>query len=72
LPPNQLIIVASDGVSLSELPGSTLLLLNHDAVEVDPIEGANLDTIDVAELDLPDSRVMYLAHLLRCVVANGY
>jgi hypothetical protein len=66
------VIVAPDGVSLTELAGSTLLLLDSDPTASDPIEGDTLDNLDVDEVELRDGRVFDLAHLVKWAVANGY
>jgi hypothetical protein len=51
---------------------SMLLTSDEAPAALYAIEGANLDTMDVAELDLPDSRVINLAHLAKWAIANGY
>jgi hypothetical protein len=68
------VVVAPDGVTLTELPGSTLLLLDADmfGADRDPIDGADLDQIDCAALQLLESRVLNLAHLVKWAIAQGY
>jgi hypothetical protein len=66
------VVVLPDGVSLSELAGSTLLLLGHDASDADPIDGNDLDHLDACELELPHERVIDLAHLVKWAIGNGY
>lgn len=59
-------VVVLPDATADELAGSTVLLLT-DA----ELAGRHVDDIDTTELDLPDERVINLAHLVKWAVAKG-